>query len=137
MWCSTPFEMTRSNVPGLNAGLNRFICRNGRARRLFCCLKAVAIFSELRHRSVPITVRLEIDEKVRELSCAAAALDHARAVRNLIVKELGKQRLPRLVDEAADAVEVVVIGKWVRPVERFDLLGDVLLRVAPLIRHEK
>jgi carbamoyltransferase len=63
VWCSTPFETTRSKIPSRKQGRNRFICTKRARPRSFSRAKLRPRRSEFRHRSAPYTVRFAMDRK--------------------------------------------------------------------------
>jgi len=71
-------------------------------------------------------------QEVAHLSGPAPRLEYAGAERDLLVEQSREQSAPRLLHEAADVVEVVVVRERRLLVEGADVFGDIGLRRIPL-----
>ena len=76
-------------------------------------------------------------EEVGQLAGAAADLENVAVVGNRLVQSPRVEPGPRLLDQGAHGVVVVVVGKGSLLVERLDDLGDVARVVEPLVRPEE
>ena len=87
---------------------------------------------------MPSTRAMRDRQEVRQLPGAAADLDHAGVVRNLLVQQPREETGPRLLEQRALVVEVVVVGERRLLVELLDDVGDVVgRRLARIGRHEE
>jgi hypothetical protein len=98
---------------------------------LLCHTQRVHTYVRSKRRSA------SVGEKVRELSRSAAALDNPRVIGDLIVQQLPEDSPSCYVDERADAVEFVVIGKGSVLVKRLYFFGDVCFRFFPIRRTKQ